>query len=308
MKFLPYSEVLFGRIPVEFLKLRKVLDSAMDNRDFRRDGYWEVSSDDQVLARLVLKSGRPFFIHGNPSLDSASFINWMEQDTREITLTVRFLAEGCLPSLMKYLREDPVLTELENGQGEVLQLLHSLRTSGESGLVSLGYPSGTLLIPVREGKVSRGWGSGQTYMGRKLVDFLKSDETLDCLAEFREGPIKDLSPLGIAEVSLVLGSVNSWLDSLRPVWPQCEGVIPELLAKLKSREESMYALEYEAGDTLFLKEQLTDSSSFPETMAQFVKSLCKKHPSPTTALKLFTSINRERETVLASIGMLDKLV
>ncbi len=308
MKLLPYSEVLFGGIPVEFLKLRKVLDSAMDNRDFRRDGYWEVSSEDGVLARLILKAGRPFYIQGNQCLDSAAFINWMEKDPREITLTVRFLDEGCLPSLMKYIREEPVLTELENGQGEVLQLLHSLRSSGESGLVSLGYRSGTLLIPVREGKVSRGWGSGRTFMGRLLVDFLKGDETRDGLAEFREGTIRDLSPLGIAEVSLVLGSVNSWLDSLRPVWPQCEGVIPELLAKLKSREEWMYALEYEAGDTLFLREQLTDSSAFPDTMAQFVKSLCKKHPSPTTALKLFTSINRERETVLASIGMLDKLV
>jgi len=308
MTILPYSEVLFGRIPVEFLKLKKVLDSAMDNRDYRRDGYWEVSSDDEVLARLILKGGRPYYIHGNPSLDSAAFINWMEHETREISLTVRFLAEGCLPSLMKYLRDDPVLTDLENGQGEVLQLLHSLRTSGESGLVSLRYPQGTLLIPVREGKVSRGWGSGCTFMGRKLVDFLKGGETIDGVAEFREGDVKDLSPLGIAEVSVILGSVNSWLDSLRPVWPQCEGAIPELLAKLKTRDKWMSPLDYESGDNLFLREQLSDTSLFPDAMATFVSNLCKKHPSPTTAMKLFTSINRGREAVLSSVGMLEKLV
>jgi hypothetical protein len=308
MTLLPYSEVLFGRIPVEFLKLKKVLDSAMENRDFRRDGYWEVTSDDEVLARLILKGGRPYHIDGNPSLDSAAFINWMEHETREISLTVRFLAEGCLPSLMKYLREDPVLTDLENGQGEVLQLLHSLRTSGESGLVSLRYPAGTLLIPIREGKVSRGWGSGTTFMGRKLVDFLKGDDTIEGVAEFREGDIRELSPLGIAEVSVILGSVNSWLDSLRPVWPQCESAIPELLSKLKKRDEWMTPLEYESGDNLFLREQLSDSSLFPDAMAMFVKNLCKKHPSPTTAMKLFTSINRGREAVLSSVGMLEKLV
>jgi len=308
MTILPYSEVLFGRIPVEFLKLKKVLDSAMDNRDYRRDGYWEVSTEDEVLARLILKGGRPYYIHGNPSLDSAAFINWMEHETREISLTVRFLAEGCLPSLMKYLRDDPVLTDLENGQGEVLQLLHSLRTSGESGLVSLRYPQGTLLIPVREGKVSRGWGSGSIFMGRKLVDFLKGGETIDGVAEFREGDVKDLSPLGIAEVSVILGSVNSWLDSLRPVWPQCEGAIPELLAKLKKRDEWMSPLDYESGDNLFLREQLSDTSLFPDAMATFVSNLCKKHPSPTTAMKLFTSINRGREAVLSSVGMLEKLV
>ncbi len=307
MKLLPYSDVLFGNIPVEFLRLKKVLDSAMDDRDFRRDGYWEITSDDEVLARMILKDGRPYFIHGNPSLDSTAFINWLEHEPRELRLTVRFLAEGCLPALMKYLREEPVLTDLENGQGEVLQLLHSLRTSGESGLVSLIYTTGTLLIPIKEGKVSRGWGSGLTFLGRKLVDFLKSDETLEGIAEFREGDVKELSPLGIAEVTLVLGSVNAWLDSLRPVWPQCEGVIPELLAKIKKSEEWLRVLDYEAGEVLFLREQLPDSSLFPEAMAMFVKSLCKKHPSPTTAFKLFTSINREKETVLDAIGMLDKL-
>jgi len=70
----------------------------------------------------------------------------------------------------------------------------------------------------------------------------------------------------------------------------------------------MHPLDYEEGDSIVLREQLLDNSMFPETMALFVKSLCKKHPSPTTALKLFTSINRDRETVLVSVGMLTRLV
>jgi hypothetical protein len=305
---LPYSEILFRRIPVGFLRLKKVLDSSMDDRDYRRDGYWEVNDGDETLGRLILKAGRPYYIHGNTCLDSGAFINWMEHETREITLTVKYLDDGCLPPLLKFLREEPVLTELENRRGEVLELLHSLRTSGESGLVSMEYRSGLLLIPVHEGKVSRGWGSGENMPGRKLVDFLKSPEAAVGYADFREGEVRELSPLGIAEVTLILGSVNVWLDSLRPVWPQCEGVIPELLAKMKKKDEGITPLEYEAGDTLFLREQLSDSSLFPETMAVFVKSLCKMHPSPTTALKLFTSINREKETVLSAVGMLDKLV
>ncbi len=308
MLSLPYSEILFYRIPVGFLKLRKILDSAMDDRDYRKDGFWEVNDGDETLGRMILKAGRPYHIHDNTCLDSGAFINWMEHETREITLTVKFVAEGCLPSLMKYLREEPVLTELENRRGEVLELLHSLRTSGESGLVSMEYRSGLLLIPVIEGKVARGWGSGEIMVGRKLVDFLKSPEAMNGCADFREGEVRELSPLGIAEVTMILGSVNVWLDSLRPVWPQCEGVIPELLAKMKKKDEWMNPLEYEAGDTLFLREQLSDSSLFPETMAAFVKNLCKRHPSPTTALKLFTSINREKETVLSAVGMLDKLV
>lgn len=308
MNNLPFSEELFDCIPVEFLKLRKVLDSALENRDFRKDGYWEVLFEGRVLARLLLKTGVPYYISGSSCLDSQSFISWMEKEKRELCLTVRFLAEGCLSSLMKLLTEEPVLTDLENSQGEVLQLLHSLRSSGESGLVSLRYSGGTVLIPVREGRVSRGWAAGRTLKGRKLVDFLKEDLTRGAMADFREGAIPDLSPLGIAEVSVVLGAVNAWLDSLRPVWPQCEGAIPELLDKLKKKEEWMDPLVYEPGDSISLKEQLLDNTRFPAVMAVFVKSLCKKHPSPTTALKLFTSINRERQTVLDSIGMLEKLV
>jgi len=308
MFLLPFSEELFQCIPVNFLKLRKVLDSALEDRDFKRDGYWEVTCEGEILSRLMLRNGTPYYIHGSSCLDAQSFINWIEHEPRELCLTVRYLEEGCLSTVMKLLREDPVLTELENGDGEVLQLLHSLRTSSESGLVTLSYPGGTLLIPVREGKVSRGWTSGSTLKGRQLVDFLKSDETRNGIADFRDGEIRDLSPLGIAEVSLVLAAVNAWLDSLRPVWPQCEGAIPELMAKLKKKEEWMHPLDYEEGDSIVLREQLLDNSMFPETMALFVKSLCKKHPSPTTALKLFTSINRDRETVLVSVGMLTRLV
>jgi len=304
---LPYSEVLFSRIPVGFLRLKKVLDSAIDDRDYRRDGYWEVGDGDETVGRLILKAGRPYYIYGNPCLDAGSFINWMERETREITLTVRFLADGCLPSLMKHLREEPVLTELENHRGEVLELLHSLRTSGESGLVSMGYSAGLLLIPVNKGKVSRGWGAGEDMVGRKLLEFLRSPKAEAGLADFREGEVQELSSLGIAEVTVILGSVNTWLDSLRPVWPQCEGVIPELLEKMKKKNEWMTPLAYEPGDTLFLREQLADNRLFPETMGAFVKSLCKRHPSPATALKLFTTINRDKKTVLAAVGMLDKL-
>ena len=42
-------------------------------------------------------------------------------------------------------------------------------------------------------------------------------------------------------------------------------------------------------------------------MALLIKSLCKKHPSPATALKLFTRINKDRTEALKSTGLIELL-
>jgi hypothetical protein len=77
--------------------------------------------------------------------------------------------------------------------------------------------------------------------------------------------------------------------------------------KIRARYTSLESLSYSAEDFLSLGSFVTDSSDYPKAIALLIKSLCKKHPSPATALKLFTRINRDREEALKSAGLLELL-
>ncbi len=289
-----------------FLNLDKLVTGGAVLRDFKKDCYWAISDDEGVFARLIFRQGSPYFIHGLDCLDSTSFINTIKRDKRELFLSLHFLEKGSLGPVIKYLTEEPVLTELDNSSGELIQLLKSLRKSGESGMISLHTDSGIALIPIRNGKISKGFLPGGTIKGKALVDFLKSPEGSG-MAEFVDGEVAEPSALGIGEISLVLSAVNAWLESLGPVWPQSRAIVPVYVKKIRSRYPSLEPINYSTEDYLTLGSFITDSSDFPKAMALLIKSLCKKHPSPETALKLFKRINKSRTTALKSTGLFDNL-
>ncbi|RKZ02449.1 hypothetical protein DRQ21_08600 [Candidatus Fermentibacteria bacterium] len=303
---LPYSSCFFKKVPLVFLNLDKLVRGGSEFRDFKKDCYWAISDSKSVFARLIFRQGKPYFIHGLDCLDATSFINTIRRDKRELFLSLHFLEPGALGPVIKYLCEEPVLTELDNSSGELIQLLKSLRKSGESGMISLQTESGVALIPIREGKISRGFLPGRTIKGKALVDFLKSPEGSG-LAEFVDGEVAEPSTLGIGEINLILTAINVWLESLGPVWPQSRAIVPAFVEKIRTRYPLLESLSYSSEDFLVLGSFIADSSDFPKAMALLIKSLCKKHPSPATALKLFTRINKDRTEALKSTGLIELL-
>ncbi len=303
---LPYSSCFFSNVPLGFLNLDRLVTGGTELRDFKKDCYWAISDGKAVFARMIFRQGKPYFIHGVESLNSKSFVNTIKRDKRELFLSLHFLEPGSLGPVIKYLCEEPVLTELDNSSGELIQLLKSLRKSGESGMITLHTNNGIGLIPIRSGKISKGFLPGKTIKGKALVEFLKSPEGAG-MAEFVDGEVAEPSALGIGEITLILASVNAWLESLGPVWPQSRAIVPGYVEKIRSRYPSLEALGYNTEDFLTLSSFITDSSDFPKAIALLIKSLCKKHPSPATALKLFTRINKDRTAALKSTGLMDNL-
>ncbi len=303
---LPYSSCFFKNVPLIFLHLDKLVKGGSELRDFRKDCYWAISDGDSIFARMIFRQGKPYFIQGLDSLNSTSFINTIERDKRELFLSLHFLEPGSLGPVIKYLCEEPVLTELDNSSGELVQLLKSLRKSGESGMISLHTEQGIALIPIRSGRISKGFLPGRTIVGKALVEFLRSPEGSG-MAEFIDGEVAEPSLLGIGEITLILTAVNVWLESLGPVWPQSRAIVPVYVEKIRTRYPALEPLGYNTEDMLTLGSFITDSSNFGKAIALLIKSLCKKHPSPETAMKLFDRINKDRAAALKTTGLLDLL-
>lgn len=303
---LPYSRSFFDNVPVHFLNLDALVRGGTELRDFRKDCYWSVSDEEGVFTRMIFRQGKPYYIAGSDCLDSASFLSMIRNDKRELYLSLHFLDDKSLGPVIKYLTEEPVLTELDNSSGELVQLLKSLHKSGESGMISLHVDGGIALIPICDGKISKGFLPGSTVQGRDLVGFLKSPQGSG-MAEFFDGPVAEPAALGIGEINLILTSLNTWLDSIGPVWPQSRTLMPGYVEQIRTKYPALEPLQYDIGEGLSLTSFIAESSEFPRAMATLVKSLCKKHPASETALKLFKKINAERETALESTGLMQLL-
>ncbi len=293
-------------VPVHFLDLDALMRGGTELRDFRKDCYWSISDGSDIFTRLIFRQGKPYYISGSDCLDSSSFLSMVRNDKRELHLSLHFLEDRSLGPVIKYLTEEPVLTELDNSSGELVQLLKSLKKSGESGMISLHVSGGLALIPIYDGKISKGFLPGSTIQGRELVSFLKSPDGSG-MAEFFDGPVAEPAALGIGEINLILVAVNKWLESLGPVWPQSRSLVPGYVEKIRSKYPSLEPLIYEIEEGLSLQSFIAESSDFPKAMAALVKSLCKKHPSPATALKLFKRINDDRAVALESTGLMKLL-
>jgi hypothetical protein len=299
---LPYLRTFFEKVPLKFVNLEELSRGALESRALAGDAYWRIDADNPI-AYLALRKGRPYQIIGSDSPDLRSFLSWLRHDRRELTITYHFVAEGALPCLLRYWTEDPVLCGLENSQGDVLEMLLSMKKSEESGLLKLKFGSNLGLIPVSSGKLSKAFLPGRTLVGRELITFLKSEETSSAVADFFMGRTSDLSPLGISEVLLLLASVNIWLESLRPIWPACDAVLPNLFKEEQMVEICLESITYEQGDGFYIRSTLVESESLPSAFAGLINALCEKHPSSANALKLFFTKNKANRIALDAIGL-----
>jgi hypothetical protein len=299
---LPYSRTFFERVPLQFVNLDELSRGALESRSLAGDAYWKIDAETPV-AYLVLRKGRPYQVIGSDSPDLRTFLSWLRHDKRELTITYRFVEEGTLRYLLRYWTEDPVLTGLENSQGDILELLLSMKESRESGLLQLKYNGRLALIPVTTGKLSMAFLPGKTLRGRDLLGFLKSEETSAGRADFYMGETLPLSPLGISEVLLLLTSVNTWLESLRPVWPACDAVLPNLYNEKQKEDACLQSITYEEGDGFYIGSTLVESEKLPAAIADLIMKLTDRHPSSSNAMKLFFSKNKTNAIALESIGL-----
>jgi hypothetical protein len=299
---LPYSRTFFERVPLKFVNLDELSRGALESRALAGDAYWRIDAETPI-SYLVLRKGRPYQVIGSDSPDLRSFLSWLRHDKRELTITYHFVEEGTLPYLLRYWTEDPVLCGLENSQGDILETLLSMKESRESGLLQIKYGGKLGLIPVTAGKLSTAFLAGRTLHGKELLTFLKSEETSSAMADFYIGETLPLSPLGISEVLLILTSVNIWLDSLRPVWPACDAVLPNLYKDKQKEDVCLESITYEEGDGFYLSATLIESEKMPAAIADLIITLAERHPSSANAMKLFLSKNKANAIALESIGL-----
>ncbi|MBD3370115.1 hypothetical protein GF402_07120 [Candidatus Fermentibacteria bacterium] len=299
---LPFKRTFLEGVPLRFVNLTELSRGTLDSRDLAEDGYWKVASEEPV-AYLMLRDGRPYRIIGHESPDLGSFVRFLTKDSRELCLTFRFVDKGCLPCLLRIWTEEPVLRDLKQSANDTMELLRSLKKSKESGLLQLRWEENLGLVPVSSGKISKGFLPGRTVQGRDLLNFLSKELPAEATGDFYPGKITALSPVGVAEVSLLVSSFNNWLEALRPTWPECDDITQELFRKLCDQEKCMQAFKFYMEDGLFLKKPLEQTDTLPGVLTTLIKGIAEHHASEETCIKVFGSANRENKMALASAGL-----
>lgn len=299
---LPYSRTFLEGVPLRFLNLPELSRGALDSRALADDGYWQIC-DEKPIALLLLRAGRPYRIVGHETPDLASFIRFLNRDKRELTITFRFVERGTLPCILKVWSEEPMLQELQCSEGDVMDLLRSLKRAGESGLLELEYGETTSLVPVDNGKISRGYLPGSTIRGRDLLTYLSKEVPDEATACFYPGEVPSLAPVGLSEIGLLMSSFNNWLEALRPTWPECDDITEELFRSLARKNDFLGAFEFYPDDGLFLKKPLDRPERLPGVFVELIKGVAERHASEETCIRVFGSANRENRVALATAGL-----
>jgi hypothetical protein len=299
---LPFKRTFLEGVPLRFINLTELSRGTLDSRDLAEDGYWKVWADKPV-AYLMLREGRPYRIIGHESPDLGSFIRFLTKDSRELSLTFRFVDKGCLPCLLRTWTEEPVIRDLKHSADDVMELLRSLKKSKESGLLQLRWEDDLGLVPVSSGKIAKAFLPGRTVQGRELLNFLSKELSKEAVGDFYPGKMEALSPVGVAEVSLLIDSFNNWLEALRPTWPECDDITQELFKKLCQQEQCMKAFKFYMEDGLFLQKPLERTDRLPSVLTDLIKGIAERHASEETCIKVFGSANRENKMALASAGL-----
>ena len=300
---LPYSRTFLEHVPLKFVNLRELSKGALDSRDLAEDGYWQIDAGKEPIAFLVLFGGRPHHLIGHRGPTLSTFLRWLGTDSRELTITYRFVEEGTLPLLMRCWIEEPALQDLAHSEGDIKELLKGLSSSGESGLLTIRCSREVCLVPIEKGKLSTGYRAGSRIEGKELIRFLSHDLGKEAVADFFPGETRPMSPIGISEIGLLVQSFNDWLEALRPTWPSCDKLAEGMFGKLQEREDCMKCFGYDYGDGMILNELPKDTSNLAKLFVILVKSLTRRHPSPDNALKLFGAVNKENRIALVSAGL-----
>ena len=299
---LPYSRTFLEKVPLQFINLDELARGALEDRNFAGDAYWQIDAD-EPLAYMILRSGRPYTIIGYSGPSTTAFINWLRRDKRELTLTYRFVEDGALPFLVRCCSEEPVLQELDNDKGDLMEVFQAVSRNEDSGLFRIRSGDVSTLIPVDGGRLQVAFGAGQSLRGKSVLSFLSEQLDPGSTADFFPGATGNLASVGIAETQLLVGAFNTWLEAAIPTWPECTNIAMNLFKTLKDKEECLSSFDYSTEEGLSMQSFPSDTERIPKVFASLIGSMCKKHPAPSACSKLFMSSNRQNKMAIEATGL-----
>jgi hypothetical protein len=299
---LPFSRTFFEKVPLQFINLDELVKGSLEDRNFTGDAYWQIDAV-EPLAYLFLRGGRPYTIVGYSGPSVTAFINWLRRDKRELTLTYRFVEEGSLPALVRCCTEEPVLQNLDNDQGDVMEILRALKRTEESGLLRIKAQGVTTLVAIDKGSLLMAWGDGASLKGKDILAFLSGHLSSGATADLYPGATGELATVGIAEAQLLVGAFNTWMEAAIPTWPECSTIALNVFKTLKEKETCLSSFVYSAEEGLSLQALPSDTDRVAQVFASMIRSMCRKHPAPVACTKLFITSNRQNKMALEATGI-----
>ncbi len=300
---LPFSRTFFEKVPLQFINLDELVKGSLEDRRFAGDAYWQIDSEDIPQAYLILRGGRPYRIIGYSGPSVNAFMNWLRKDKRELTLTYRFMEHNSLPYLLRCCTEEPVLQDLDNDTGDIMDVLRALRRKEESGLLRIRALGQSTLVPVEKGKLQMAFGPGSILKGKAILTYLTEQLPPKAVADLYPGQTAEPAGVGISEAQLLVSSFNNWLEAARPTWPECANIASTVFKTLKQKEECLSSFSYDVEDGLFLEALPAETEKIPSVFANIVRTMCRKHPSPGACNKLFLSSNKHSKLALEAMGI-----
>lgn len=301
---LPYDRTFLERVPLSFLRLDELATGALDSREMHSDGYWKIESRSETVAYVALRKGQPYRIIGRDFTRFDRFLTWVQGQTasNELFLTCRFLSEGGLKYAVRCLEEKPVLSRLSSSSGQITELRDTLASRGESGLLRLEESTGTILVPILDGKPEMALLPGGALDSRSASDLLRGGISRECEGFFYAGETPQLSAVGLAEIPVLLDSFNNWFRRMSGLWPDSYGVSVKLFGKLREKRPYVQDLVLKP-DGLSLRGPFSQPGKLPGVVMVLVKAISKKYSDPEEAMMYFPEVNMARKHSLVNLGL-----
>lgn len=300
---LPYSSKYLENISVRYLNLRELARGALDSRELHRDGYWRIDNENGPVAYHAIKKGTPYRFIGRDVRGLDDFLNWLENDITELSLSYYFLEDDVLKYLLRCWTEEPVLRKLKGSRGQIMELYEKLIGKRKSGLLRVAKENIITLIPIVEGEAEIGWMPEKTLDGPEVWEYLEYEARNGGTGYFYPGKTLSLSGVGLDEISLLINAFNQWYVLLMEMWSDCFMQSVNVFGTLRQEKPILAKLVFIPDEGLQQKSSFNDPQRLPDVLILLVKAISSEHNDPEICLKLFRDSNRDQKHALNSAGL-----
>lgn len=300
---LPFSSKYLENISVRYLNLRELARGALDSRELHRDGYWRIDSESGPVAYHAIKNGTPYRFIGRDVKGLEDFLNWLENDIAELSLSYYFLEDNMLRYLMRCWTEDPVLRKLNGSRGQIMELYEKLINKGKSGLIRVVKENIATLIPVINGEAEIGWMPRKVLDGPEVWEFLEYEAGNGGIGYFYPGETVSLSGVGLDEISLLISAFNKWYMLLLDIWSDCFLQSVNVFGTLRQKKPVLERLIFIPDEGLQQKGSFNDPQRLPEVVILLIRSISAEYSNPKECLQLFRDANMDQWHALNSAGL-----
>ncbi len=300
---LPFSSKYLENISVRYLNLHELARGALASRELHRDGYWRIDNENGPVAYHAIKNGTPYRFIGRDVKGLKDFLNWLENDITELTLSYYFLEDNVLKYLMRCWTEEPVLRKLNGSKGQIMELYEKLVNKSKSGLIRVVKDNITTLIPIIDGTADTGWMPEKVLDGPEVWEFLEYEALNGGSGYFYPGMTTSLSGVGLDEISLLIGAFNQWYMLLLNMWSDCFIQSVNVFGMLRQEKPILGNLVFIPDEGLQQKGSFDDPQRLPEVLILLIKAISAEHSKPGKCLQLFKDVNKDQRHALNSAGL-----